>query len=342
MLMKRSLAFGLILAAGGALLAPGAGSFPKLTGPFLGQKPPGMTPELFAPGIVGTGLMERDVAVSPDGKEIYFGLAAGSLMTIMRTRLRDGAWTEPEIAPFAVDQAYYHFEPALSPDGKRIYFLSNRPPKGKDPKPGWTHQNIWAADRTADGSWGEPYEPDPVINAGATQFFPSAANDGTLYFTRSAGKPPKLAIYRSRSVNGHFAEAEKLPDVINGQGTPYNACIAPDESYLVACIEGRPCEVNPGAANYFVFFRAANDAWSEGIPLGPEVNIKGSTAMSPYVTSDGRYFFFAAQKTDPRFLGSTKGRTLSWLLEMGNSVQNGDYDIYWVKAEVIGTLRPRK
>lgn len=26
--------------------------FPKLTGPYLGQKPPGTTPEIFAPGIV--------------------------------------------------------------------------------------------------------------------------------------------------------------------------------------------------------------------------------------------------------------------------------------------------
>jgi hypothetical protein len=28
--------------------------FPKLTGPYLGQKPPGMTPIIFAPGSVST------------------------------------------------------------------------------------------------------------------------------------------------------------------------------------------------------------------------------------------------------------------------------------------------
>jgi hypothetical protein len=38
--------------------------FPKLTGPYLGQKPPGMKPEIFAPGIVSTGMYERDMAVT--------------------------------------------------------------------------------------------------------------------------------------------------------------------------------------------------------------------------------------------------------------------------------------
>ncbi len=341
--MKRSIVLGIALILGGLLLAQGGpGTFPALSGPFLGQKLPEASPELFAPGIVGTGLMERDVVVSPDGKEIYFGLAAGNLMTIMWTRLVDGRWTEPAIAPFAVDQVYFHFEPAMTADGRRMFFLSNRPPQGKEPKPGWTYQNIWAADRTADGSWGEPYEPDAAINAGATQFFPSLSNDGTIYFTRSAGQPRKLGLYRSRLVDGKYAEAERLPDVINGQGTPYNACIAPDESFLIACIEGRPCEVNPGEANYFVFFRDTNDTWSEGLPLGPEVNIKGSTAMSPYVTRDGKFFFFAAQKTAERFGGSFKGRTLRQLVEMSDSVQNGNYDIYWVRAEVIERLRAKK
>ena len=44
----------------------------KLTGPYLGQKPPGMAPELFAPGIISLGYHEHRLAISPDGTEIYF------------------------------------------------------------------------------------------------------------------------------------------------------------------------------------------------------------------------------------------------------------------------------
>jgi hypothetical protein len=43
--------------------------FTKLTGPYLGQKPPGMTDALFAPGYVSTGYFEHSSPTfSPDGK----------------------------------------------------------------------------------------------------------------------------------------------------------------------------------------------------------------------------------------------------------------------------------
>ena len=45
---------------------------PILTGDYLGQEPPEMEPQLFAPGIVSTGLGERDVAMTPDGKYLFF------------------------------------------------------------------------------------------------------------------------------------------------------------------------------------------------------------------------------------------------------------------------------
>jgi hypothetical protein len=46
--------------------------FPKLSGPYLGQKPPGMAPEVFAPGIVSTAAHEFSCSFTPDGKEFYF------------------------------------------------------------------------------------------------------------------------------------------------------------------------------------------------------------------------------------------------------------------------------
>ena len=332
----------IMLLMGNVLLAQNSSTgFPELRGPYLGQKPPGMIPELFAPGIVCTGITERDMVVSPDGKEIYFSVAFGKVVTIMWTQFREGHWSEPEVAPFAADPNYFHIEPCLSADGKRIFFLTNRPGKGKEAKPGWAYQNIWAANRSPEGSWGEPYDPDAAINGESQQYFPSLTSDGTLYFTRVDPQAKKSAIYRCRFVNGRFSEAEKLPEKINGSGTPYNACISPDENCLIACVDGKPYDGNPGRANYFVFFRDHNDNWSEGIPFGPEVNMKGSTAMSPSVSPDGRYFFFAAQITAERFTGSLKGRTLHELIEMYKSCQNGNNDIYWVDARIIQGLRPK-
>ena len=77
--------------------------FPKLTGPYLGLKPPGMTPELFAPGIISTNMNAAKIAISPDGKEIFFRLMAydHSFMTLVSMREKNGVWSKPEVAPFS-------------------------------------------------------------------------------------------------------------------------------------------------------------------------------------------------------------------------------------------------
>lgn len=46
--------------------------FPKLTSPYVGQKPTGITPEIFAPGIVSTDAWELHGTFSPDGEEFFF------------------------------------------------------------------------------------------------------------------------------------------------------------------------------------------------------------------------------------------------------------------------------
>lgn len=49
--------------------------FPVLTGPYLGQKPPGMKPEVFAPGIVSVKKYREYVCIfTSDGRECVFNL----------------------------------------------------------------------------------------------------------------------------------------------------------------------------------------------------------------------------------------------------------------------------
>jgi Tol biopolymer transport system component len=310
-----------------------------LKGGYLGQPPPGSSPELFAPNIVSTGMYERDVAITPDGKEIYYGLIWGELVTIMVTRLKEGRWTEPEIATFARDLEYGHFEPSITPDGKKLLFLCTRPPEGQEPKPGWGHQNIWAVNRQEDGSWSEPYDVGAPITTEANEFFPSVTQDGTLYFTRSTDREP--ALYRARWKGGEYGTPEKLPEPVNGKNKPYNAFIAPDESYLIACIANRSDSTTPGVANYYVFFRSGDDVWSDAIHMGDEINPPGFEAHSPYVSPDGKFFFFALSKKGNIDLISDDRMRISEIQKLYNSPQKGSADIYWVSAEIIERLRPR-
>jgi hypothetical protein len=312
-----------------------------LTGQYLGQIPPGRQAELFAPGIVSSGMHTRDVAMTPDGQEIYFGVMVGGLSVIMETKLVDGRWTQPEVASFAANPAFLDLEPAISPDGEHFYFLSTRPPDGSPPDPAdfgrWVNQDIWVMDRDGD-TWGEPYNLGPPVNTEAQEFFASVTYDGTIYFTRQDTHGGASEIWRARpGADGDgYAEPEKLGPQVNSTTDQYNAFISPDESYLIVCTAGR--EDSHGSADYYVVFRDENDNWSEPINMGPEINTPGGE-WSPYVSPDGRYFFFMSSRR-PAPESYPSRLTSDFMKEMHNSSPNGDAAIYWIDASVIEDLRP--
>ncbi|MBN1271966.1 MAG: PD40 domain-containing protein [Candidatus Aminicenantes bacterium] len=316
--------------------------FPLLNGDYLGQEFPGPEPRLFAPGIVSTGMYERDIAVLPDGNEIYYGLATDIMVTIMVTRRENGRWTEPRPASFAENPDYFYFEPCLNPDGKRIFFLSTMPPPGEKPKPGWGHQNIWTADRKEDGTWGEATDLGPPVNTDGAEYFPSMTRSGVLYFTRVAAGEQKPALYRARPRKNGFFEPERLPEAVNGRGSPFNAFIAPDESYLVSCVAGMDGEENAGTSRYYVFFRNEDDTWTEAVDMGEPVNGEGFNAISPGISPDGRFFFFASNRKAPDEELFGRPLTLSRFKEIHAMPRNGKSDIYWMDAAVIQQLRIRK
>ncbi len=316
------------------------GEFPVLTGAYLGQTPPGAVPELFAPGIVSTGMYTRDIAMTPDGKEIYFGVAMGGFTVIMQTRLQNDRWTKPEVAPFSADPRYMNLEPFVAPDGQKLYFLSNRPRDGGDLTPDeigtWVNQDIWVMDRTEDG-WGEPYNLGPPVNSGDEEYFPSLTRAGTIYFTRTPGGTRESYIYRSRLVNGRYTEPERLGPEVNSTMSQFNAFIAPDESYLILGVFGR--EDSRGGTDYYVVFRDQGDNWSQPINLGDEINTPRGGEFSPYVSPDGRYFFFMSTRT--RSPDEFPERlTYGYLEEVYHGPRNGNSDIYWIDVSFLEELRP--
>ena len=108
-------------------------------GPFLGCKLPGNEPELFAPGIVANGYMTRDITISPDGNEIYFGARISKYYTILVTSRGENGWSMHEVMQHMEDPEYMNIEPALSYDGSKFYFLSDRPAEGEENG----DQDIW-------------------------------------------------------------------------------------------------------------------------------------------------------------------------------------------------------
>lgn len=301
------------------------------SGPYLGEALPDSTPRLFAPGIVSTGMFTRDMAISPDGKEIYFCVAIGNytFATILYTKEINGKWTTPEIVPFSGGPGIFDFEPAFSPDGSRLYFLSTRP--DGDEEPG--DQDIWYVDRI-DGGWGIPVNPGSPINTDGGEFFPSLTRDGTMYFTRNEAGSRLNQIYRSRFVDGKFMEPELLPGQVNCGTNRFNAFISTDESYIIVPVAGMEDAFD--GVDYYIVFRDEQDNWSEPVNMGAAVNDDNPGGWSPYVSPDGENFFFMATRT-------LEIEEADWnynkLVDLYNNPNNGKADIYWVSSDFISTLK---
>lgn len=314
---------------------PAANELSVITGDYLGQEPPGSVPELFAPGIVSTGLGERDVAMTPDGNELYYTAVVGPAFNfgaIVVTKRVDGQWTPPEVAPFSGH--HMDLEPAISPNGQKFFFMSTRPVPGATETAG--NEDIWVMNRSAEG-WGEPYNLGPPINTEGGEFFPSVTADGTLYFTRKVAEGSE-SIYRSRLVDGVYSEPELLPEQVNTGQLRFNAFIARDESYIIVPVWGR--EDSLGGVDYYIVFRSPEDVWSEPINMGQTVNAADGAEWSPYVSPDGKYLFFMSSRATIQDRFSPVRQTYESLQDLHNRPMNGSFDIWWVDARIIEELRP--
>jgi hypothetical protein len=332
-----SLAAILVMAAAACTSGPDKNNsespFPVLSGPYLGGPMPDTLPQLFAPGVVSTGMFTRDVAISPDGKEIYYCVAIGNYTyaTILYTREINGKWTAPEIVPFSGGPGVFDFEPAFSPDGSRLYFLSTRPDGDEDPG----DQDIWYVERSPQG-WGEPINPGPPINTDGGEFFPSLTRDGTLYFTRNEAGSGLNQVFRSRLVDDKFQEPELLPQQVNCGTNRFNAFIAPDESFLIVPAVGM--EDAYDGVDYYIIFRDKNDQWSHPVNMGAVVNADNARGWSPYVSPDGKYFFFMATRTVEIEEADWNYSRLENLYKSSN---NGNADIYWMKSDFFKQLKQK-
>jgi len=248
-------------------------SFPVLKGPYLGQKPPGMTPEVFAPGIVSsTKFIDFKGSFSPDGDEYYFyRLSHPSdelIPTIFFTKIENGTWTEP--VPLQISKGTRAFHPCISSDGKWLFFLWQF-------GPGQAGQSGYYASARTDTGWSAPKY------AGQGMYLTSEKS-GQLYTTESVwGNQPKHYLAMVTFRNGFFSDYKRL-NINPHYGNQTHPCIAPDGSYMIFDIE-----VENGSL--FVSFKDKEGNWGEAIDLtkhGFKPDTRGA-----YISPDGKYLFFA-------------------------------------------------
>ncbi len=272
---------------------------------YLNQEPPGVTPKVFAPDLVSLKEhYEFGSVFSNSGKEFYYGINVGPIAEIRCRILNGNKWSEPKTV--ISSDKYSHNDPFLSPDDKRLYFISDRPLDGKGDKKDY---DIWYIERNGNG-WSVPKNAGPAINSAKDEYYVSFTTSGTMYYA-SNGKAGQNNnghdIFAAKAAKDGFAEAVRQSDQVNTNAYEADVFVSPDESYIIFCAD-RP-EGGLGNGDLYVSFKGPDGKWSRAKNMGTVVNTPGHE-LCPFVTKDGKYFFYTSNK-----------------------------DIYWVDASIIEKLR---
>ena len=284
--------------------------FPVLSGPYLGQKPPGETPEIFAPGIVCTEKNEGYLVFLDHGRVLVFDRwlpQAEESNPYLVMEEREGKWSKPRPSNHPLNP--YDPDLPIMPDEKTLFFALNRSTEGMgESKTGW---DIWMT-RWTDLGFSNIRRLEEPVSSQKRDAWASLAENGNLYFmSNREGSYGRWDIYRTEYKGGQYVNVQNIGPPINSEVSEADPAVAPDESYLLFCSQ-RPGGF--GKLDLYITFLKQDGTWSTPQNMGPGINTPYSDEK-PYVTPDGKYLFFSNDA-------------------------HGHLEIYWVDAKIINYLKP--
>ncbi len=290
------------------------------------EKMPLLEPRIFAEGIISVGDYDSHPEFSISGDTLYFVKSAPdvSKWTICVSYYKNKKWTTPEVAPFSGQ--YWDADPFFSKDGKTLFFTSNRPVKEGVKK---EDMDIWKLEKTSKG-WSEPIWLDEPFNSDKSEYYPTLADNGNMYFgSRREGGKGGADIYVSKLINGKYHTPVNLGEAINTSGSEYEPMISRDEKFMIVLRASPDDLVN---ADLFISFNK-NGTWTTAEKLPPPFNTD-VTEFSPKITRDGKYFFFASSRNSSPTI-SVKRETIAEVQKRIHNAGNGLCDIYQVDLSAL-------
>jgi len=258
------------------------GEFPGLTGPYLGQKLPGMAPEPFTADIFSKEREQHDLFFGPAGLEAVWSERnpADNAFRFLYTFCIDGIWSEPIVIPFST--TYRNMELCLSPDGEKLFFSSDR-----HASPGVEAQkmpDIWMSEKTADG-WGEPKCLGSSVNSPEVEVQPYVGFDGRLYFIRQNGKIRHIMCL----MPGQGSCTDSVPFAVDLYEKQFAGfCVSPNDSIMI--LHSR-MDGGFGSWDLYASFRDSSGSWGDPVNLGQAFNTEGAESTVSF-SPDGKYLFF--------------------------------------------------
>ncbi len=242
-------------------------------GLYFGQKPPGLTPEIFAPGIISLkGRNESNISFSSDLSEVYFTVnKKDEEVSIYFSKLKGDQWTPAKRANFTNGRKKEELYPFVSFDDKRIYFTALDAI--------FSDEKIWYVNRLED-SWSDAIQLDSPLNDDLVYYINQAKN-GDLFYTNIS----KRKMYYAPNKSGNFPQAQEVEIEFGHHGF-----ISPSQDYLLVYTRSKESEEREDS-DIFICFREKDGTWTKPIGFGNEVNTNFSEGC-PSITPDGQYFFF--------------------------------------------------
>lgn len=290
----------------------------KLNTSYFDQEPPGVKPELFAPSIVNTDSIEINTVFNSSFTEVFFTRIIDGSFVIHHSELIDGNWTVPQPVQMFSDQdsESVAIDPSITQDGNTMYFLGISPEdRSNNAKP-----DIYRSQKIG-GKWQIASKVEyPISTEEYAESYPVVVTDGSLYFT--SDRPDsfgKRDIYRAQYLgDGEFDIPVNIGSEVNSEKGERSTYVSPDESFLITA------NTYTDEKGFAVSFKK-NNKWQTPIyfDLGEPV-VKDWIYFCPYMSPDGKYFFFSKRHSNPPDSG--------W-----NGVVKGE--VYWVNADVIFNLK---
>ncbi len=275
---------------------------------YFGLTPPGLIPEVFAPGIVSdTSWAEHcQVAISPKGDEIYWSAWTGVYETedgeknteqLFYSKYENGIWSKPKLAEFTEGNPHgLNGGPSFSPDGKKLFFYQVKSPWVSSPK-----RCCYVEKKN--GKWG-----DKLTDVGLP--YSSESFNYSPIFTKKGHsyKNSRGTILKFLYENEKFIFLDTI--VIHKDFLPaWNFYVSPMEEYIIFAANH---EDGFGDIDLYISFKTMEDTWGIPINMGNKINTELRERF-PIVSPDGKYLFFMCH---------TPGQ-----------------DFFWVSTELIENLK---
>lgn len=204
----------------------------ELSGPYLGQQPPGTEAKVFAPGVVSSEHKDLSGFFSPDMKAFYFTRKHNTTKEwqLISYELENNIWHLADTIPRVG-------RPFISPNGEIMHLGKKYRQRTND---GWSEIK----------SLGDDYEKIWIMRL-------TSSNRGTYVFDEATREGNGTLRYSSM-VNGERQAPLPLPKTINKGKWNAHPFIAPDESYILWDGER---ETGFGGNDIYISFKQPDGSW---------------------------------------------------------------------------------